>query len=355
MPNCSCLTAKLKPCKNRISSSSEPYNGSYMCFRHIKQIQKKENEININQVDTETFHRNSTRCCSKTKKGSRCVKKTKNESGMCVLHEKSFLHKHHKIPKENNLKYINTVCSPNIKYKLNNEHDNCYICLEETRDKLSCGHFIHTDCLLHSIQNSNLNNKEQKNKIFEHENKYFIATHCLYCKQFSIIKNIQITNCQYLNNYLINKCLTLKKLCKNNIKIDNNYISICFNTLFQSYDTYENKDIDKHMILENFTKDLKQLIFDNFGNIVFDNYIQQKGLYNSKSICKIPKKYGKINKIKIIEQIENYIERTLYSKKIYKIIKIKLYNFYEILEDIFCKINSNINVQDEYLNLMNIF
>lgn len=354
MPNCSCLTAKLKPCKNRISNSSEPYNGSYMCFRHIKQMQKQEeNEINNNQDNSESFSRNPTRCCSKTKKGSRCVKKTKNESGMCFLHEKSFLHEHHKISQENNLKYTNTVCSPNIKYKLNNEHDNCYICLEETHNKLSCGHFIHPDCLLHSIQNSNLNKfTEQKHKIFEHENKYFIATHCLYCKQFSIVKNIQTTNCQFVNTYLNDKCLTLKKLmCKNIIKIDNNYISVCFNTLFQTYDTYENRDVERYMVVENFTKDIKQLVFDKFGNIVFDNYIQQKGLYHSK----LPKKYGKIDKTKIIEKIENYIDTTLYSKKIYKLVKVKLYIFFEMLEDIFYKINSNANVQDEYLNLMNVF
>lgn len=362
MPNCSCLTAKFKPCKNRISNSSEPYNGSYMCFRHIKQMQRKQEENeskyeNNKQDNSKLFSHNSTRCCSKTKKGSRCVKKTKNESGMCVLHEKSFLHKHHKIPQENTFNFTNTVCSPDIRYKLNNKHDNCYICLEETYNKLSCGHFIHPDCLLYSIQNSNLNksNEQNNNKIFEHENKYFITTNCLYCKQIAIVKNIQIVNNQFVNFYLNEKSLSLKKLiCKNNIKIDNNYISMCFNTLFHSYDTYENRDTKKHKVLENLIKGIKQLIFDKFGNIVFDNYIQQKGLYLSKSFCKISKKYGKIDKNKIMEQIENYIETTLYSKNLYKLIKNKLYNFFEILEDIFYKINSNINVQDEYLILMNV-
>jgi 5-bromo-4-chloroindolyl phosphate hydrolysis protein len=109
------------------------------------------------------------------------------------------------------------------------------------------------------------------------------------------------------------------------------------------------------MVVENFTKDVKQLIFDKFSNIVFDNYIQQKGLYLSKTLCKLPKKYSKIDKSKIIKQIENYIDSTLYSKKIYKLVKVKLYNFFEILEDIFYKINSNVNVQDEYLILMNVF
>jgi hypothetical protein len=327
---------------------------------------QEENEINNNQDNDESFSRNSTRCFSKTKKGSICVKKTKNESGMCFLHEKSFLHDRYKIPQENSVNITNTVFSPNIKYKLNNEHDNCYICLEETHDKLSCGHFIHTQCLLHSIQNSNLNKfTEQKHKIFEHENKYFIVTRCLYCKQFSIIKNIQKislqqseknTHCKFINRYLNDTCLSLKKLmCKKHIKIDDNYISVCFNTLFQSYDTYENRDTERHIVVENFTKDIKQLIFDKFSNIVFDNYIQQKGIYHSKLFCKLPKKYAKIDKSKIIKQIENFIYSTLYSKKIYKLVKVKLYNFFEILEDIFYKINSNVNVQDEYLILMNVF
>ena len=351
MPNCSCLTAKLKPCKNRISNTSEPYNGSYMCFRHIKQ---RQNELN-NRENTNEFSYNLKRCCCKTKKGSRCVKKTKNESGMCFLHEKSFSREHYKIPQENNVESTITICSPNIKYKLDNEHDNCYICLEDTHNKLSCGHFIHTECLFHSIQNSNLNkNTEHKHKIFEHENKYFITTYCLYCKQFSIIKNIK-TQCQFINRYLKDTCLTLKKIYKNNIKIDNNYISVCFNTFFQLYDSYENKNIERYTVIENFTKDIKQLIFDKFSNIVFDNYIQQKGITMSKSLCKFPKKYAKISKSEIIRQIENYINTTLYSKKIYENVKIKLYNFFEILEDIFHKINSNINVQDEYLVLMNVF
>lgn len=362
MPNCSCLTAKLKPCKNRVSSSSLPYNGSYMCFIHVTQTQK-ENKINeLSQNDIERHLKNGTkRCCAKTKKGSRCVKKTKNENGICVLHKK-YEKKPHERYKDDITNDTNLVCSPNIKYRINNEHDNCYICLEETHEKLSCGHFIHSNCLLYSIQNSSLNrNNEQRHKIFEHENKYFIATNCLYCKQFSIIKNIQKceknTHCQFINRYLNETSLTLKNIwkwrnqLKNNIKLDDNYISMQFNLLFQLYDTYENTKYinnENDRDIDNFIKDIKHLIFDKFGDIVFDNYIQQK------SICILPKKYGKINKYKIMEQIEKYIDTTLYSKQIYKLVKVKLYNFFEILEDIFYKINSKVNIQDEYLNLMNI-
>ena len=367
MPNCSCLTAKLKPCKNRVSNSSEPYNGSYMCFRHIKQTQQREENGNINnENNSENYSNTSKRCCAKTKKGSRCTKKTKNESGMCFSHKKYEKNTQQRQCDEN---IENVVFSPNIKYRINNEHDNCYICLEETHEKLSCGHFIHSNCLLHSMQNLNLNrNNEQRHKIFEHKNKYFIVTNCLYCKQFSIIKNIKIcekdTHCQYINRYLNETSLTLKNIfkgqsqlkghgfSKNNITFDDNSIAMCFNLLFQDYDTYENTryiNIENDKDMDNFVRDVKQLVFDNFSNIVFDNYIQQK------SISKLPKKYGKINKHKIMEQIDNYIDDTLYSKKLYKSVKIKLYNFLEILEDIFYKINSKVNVQDEYLNLMNVF
>jgi len=363
MPNCSCLTAKLKPCKNRISETSQPYNGSYMCFRHIKQNQRSQDNTGVGrkfqQNNQEYYPENTIRCCVKTKKGTRCSKKTKNESGMCFLHEK---HKKeninteqtNKVSEKDNIHINFNICSPNIKFKINNEHDNCYICLEETQNKLSCGHFIHSECLLHTMQNSNLNrNGILMNKIFEHENKYFVVTTCLYCKQIAIVKNIQKPQCAFINQYLKNSCFSLKELRSlkgnhrmKNIKLDDKYILECFNEIFQKYDIYDN---NTEQNINEFIKDMKQLIFDKFSCIVFDNYIQQK------SICKLPKKYGKIDKKRMIENIKEYINNTLYSKKLYKYIEIKLYNFFEILEDILSKINSKINIQDEYINLMNVF
>jgi hypothetical protein len=338
MPNCSCLTKKLKPCKNRVSQDSIPYNGSYMCFKHIQQIQNRENGENGENGESVK----STRCLGKTKKGKRCVKKTKSYTGFCSTHENKIPNKH----TFNRERIINeSIKSPNIKYKINNNHDNCYICLDETTTKLSCGHFIHSKCLLETIKNTEINSNNNKSIIFEHENEYFIVTTCLYCKQISIIKNIK--------DFKFKKRITLKNILKKNIKMDNKYISYRFNILFQleppeSIFTGIENNIIQETNIEEFTDKIKRTIFDMFGCIVFENYIQQK------SICKIPKKYSKINKDKIIEEIKKNINNKI-SKKLYKHVNVKLYNFLEILEDIFNKINSETNIQDEYINLMNVF
>jgi hypothetical protein len=114
---------------------------------------------------------------------------------------------------------------------------------------------------------------------------------------------------------------------RNKMRINNSTISYYFNELFLSYDTYETKENYKDIEIE-FMDDLKQLVFDNFATIVFDNYILQK------NILKIPLKYERLNKDIIIENINEIIENTLYTKILYDKIKIKLNIFISILENV---------------------
>jgi hypothetical protein len=135
---------------------------------------------------------------------------------------------------------------------------------------------------------------------------------------------------------------------RNKMRINNTTISYYFNELFLSYDTYETKEHYQQIEIE-FMDDLKQLVFDNFATIVFDNYILQK------NILKIPSKYETLNKDVILKNINNTIENTLYTKFLYKKIENKLETFVSILENVVNKIIQIDNVQDELLNLVNIF
>ena len=132
------------------------------------------------------------------------------------------------------------------------------------------------------------------------------------------------------------------------MRINNITISHQFIELFLRYDTYETKK-DLIQSEEEFLEDLRQLVFDNFATIVFDNYIQQK------NIEKIPFKYQKINKRIIIENINESVSNTLYTKFIYDKIKNKLELFFRILENVIEKLVDMDNVQDDLLNLVNVF
>ena len=132
------------------------------------------------------------------------------------------------------------------------------------------------------------------------------------------------------------------------MRINNITISHQFIELFLRYDTYETKK-DLIQSEEEFLEDLRQLVFDNFATIVFDNYIQQK------NIEKIPFKYQKINKRIIIENINESVSNTLYTRFIYDKIKNKLELFFRILENVIEKLVDMDNVQDDLLNLVNVF
>jgi hypothetical protein len=135
---------------------------------------------------------------------------------------------------------------------------------------------------------------------------------------------------------------------KNKMRINNITISHQFIELFLRYDNYETKK-DLIQSEEEFLEDLRQLVFDNFATIVFDNYIQQK------NIEKIPFKYQKINKRIIIENINESVSNTLYTRFIYDKIKNKLELFFRILENVIEKLVDMDNVQDDLLNLVNVF
>lgn len=357
MSFCCALTKSRQPCKMRVSSKSELYNGARLCHVHQKSInnnqlvlreQNQEESIeNISQslvqysvyegnIENNVFI-NTKRCSSKTKSGCRCTKKTSSESGICHIHQK--LIKKDDI-KEVSDKIFFMIKSPSINYKINTQKDNCFVCLEDCEKKLSCGHFIHTHCLLDTLQS----NVKKNYRVFEYNNKYFIITNCLYCKQISIVKNIQ------MNDKLQTMFITRKKYDpkRNKMRINNTTISYYFNELFLSYDTYETKEHYQQIETE-FMDDLKQLVFDNFATIVFDNYILQK------NILKIPLKYETLNKNIILKNINDTIENTLYTKILYKKIKNKLETFISILENVVNKIIQTDNVQDDLLNLVNIF
>jgi len=352
MSFCCALTKSKKPCKMRISENTELYNGLKLCYIHIKSYVNNElllqNNIENQQLiqlqSTENIIVNTKRCISTTKSGYKCTKKTSHESGLCHLHQK--------LTKKNNIvegtetledvskKIIFMIKSPSINYKIDRQKDNCYVCLEESEKRLSCGHFIHTNCLLDTLQS----NIKKNYRVFEYNNEYFIITNCLYCKQISIMKNVIMTD------KLQALFITRKKYDpkRNKMRINNSTISYYFNELFLSYDTYETKENYKDIENE-FMDDLKQLVFDNFATIVFDNYILQK------NILKIPLKYERLNKDIIMKNINETIENTLYTKILYDKIKIKLSIFISILENVVNKIIQIDNVQDELLNLVNIF
>ena len=357
MSFCCALTKYRQPCKMRVSSNSQLYNGARVCHVHQKSInnnqlvlreQNQEESIeNISQslvqysvyegnIENNVFI-NTKRCSSKTKSGCRCTKKTSNESGVCHVHQK--LMKKDEI-KEVSDKILFMIKSPSINYKIDRQKDNCFVCLEDCEKRLSCGHFIHTHCLLDILQA----NVKKNYRVFEYNNEYFIITNCLYCKQISIVKNIQMTD------RLQTMFITRKKYDpkRNKMRINNTTISYYFNELFLSYDTYETKEHYQQIEIE-FMDDLKQLVFDNFATIVFDNYILQK------NILKIPSKYETLNKDVILKNINNTIENTLYTKFLYKKIENKLETFVSILENVVNKIIQTDNVQDDLLNLVNIF
>ena len=357
MSFCCALTKSKQPCKMRVSSNTQPHNGVRLCHIHIKitnnqivsgvenvsqqliqyHVQGEHNIINNLFVNTK-------RCSSKTKSGCRCTKKTSNESGVCHIHQK-LMKKNEVVEGTETLEEISDkiffmIKSPSINYKIDRQKDNCFVCLEECEKKLSCGHFIHTHCLLDTLQS----NIKKNYRVFESNNKYFIITNCLYCKQISIVKNIQMTD------KLQTMFITRKKYDpkRNKMRVNNNTISYYFNELFLSYDTYETKENYQQVEIE-FMDDLKQLVFDNFATIVFDNYILQK------NICKIPSKYETLNKDIILKNINNTIENTLYTKFLYNKIKNKLETFVSILENVVNKIIQTDNVQDDLLDLVNIF
>jgi hypothetical protein len=135
---------------------------------------------------------------------------------------------------------------------------------------------------------------------------------------------------------------------KNKMKINNMTISHYFSELFLMYDKYETKQ-QLTKIEEIFIEELKDLIFDNFSTIVFDNYIQQK------NISKISSKYKKLDKKIIMKNINIVLSNTLYCKYLFDIVKNKLELFFRILESVVSKMIDLDNVQDELLHLVNVF
>ena len=95
--------------------------------------------------------------------------------------------------------------------------------------------------------------------------------------------------------------------------------------------------------------EIKELVFDKFSTLIFDNYIQQKNK------IKITSKYKKINKNQIMRKINKIINQTLYSVFLFNKIKNKLEVFFRILENIICKLIDLENVQDDVINLINVF
>ena len=209
-----------------------------------------------------------------------------NDIKYCHIHSKNITNE-----LQNTCQNVSNVKSPPINYKINKNLDNCYVCLEETETKLSCGHFIHTNCMLNILQS----NIRKKYKVFDespssqevsvNKNKtYFIITNCLYCKQISIIKNVEIPESFKLNKkdkYDIKKS-------NNVLKINNETLSYYFSEIFLKYDTYETKQelergstqgFDRptsSQTEEEFMVEIKELVVDNFSTLIFDNYIQQK-------------------------------------------------------------------------------
>ena len=320
MSHCNFITKNNQPCKVKVSQKSNTYNGIKYCHIHSKKI-----PIHLNN-------------CQDT-------------------------------VKDNFEQNISNIKSPSINYKLNKNSDNCYVCLEETETKLSCGHFIHTNCILNILQSDIRKNY----KVFEQvstnqespsdqevstdKKNYFIITNCLYCKQISIIKNVEIPesfNLNKKNKYDIKKS-------NNFLKMNNETLSYYFSEIFLKYDTYETKKElensstegfvgpNPNQLEEEFIGELKDLIFDNFSSIIFDNYIQQK---NKR---RITSKYKKINKNKIMKKINQTINQTLYSIFLFNKIKNKIEVFFRILENIICKLINMENVQDDVINLVNVF
>ena len=296
-----------------VSDKSHIHNGMRLCHIHSKNIENKK--------PTQIL-KNTVRCISKTKSGSRCSKKTSNENQMCCIHQKTD-NSHLK----NEEIQFNSPC---INYKLNKKTDCCYICLEETENKLSCGHFVHNECLLDSLQSS----VKTEYKVFENKNKYFVITNCLYCKQYSILKNIPITDKFKLYN-------------KKNKKFDDSNVADYFINLFLQYDKPENKKINEK-IEKQFEEDIKSMIFDKFSTIIFDNYIQQK------NISKITSRYKKLNKKLIFENIKN-VSKITFAKELFKKYKCNIEKFLNLLETVNLKLLNKNNVQDEVINLINIF
>ena len=143
--------------------------------------------------------------------------------------------------------------------------------------------------------------------------------------------------------------------------MNNETLSYYFSEIFLKYDTYETKKElensstegfdgpNPNQLEEEFIGELKDLIFDNFSSIIFDNYIQLK---NKR---RITSKYKKINKNKIMKKINQTINQTLYSIFLFNKIKNKFEVFFRILENIICKLINMENVQDDVINLLNIF
>jgi hypothetical protein len=264
MSHCNFITKNNQPCKVKVSQKYNTHNDIKYCHIHSKKIPIKLNSCQ------DTFQDNSEQI-------------------------------------------ISNIKSPPINYKINKNLDNCYVCLEETETKLSCGHFIHTNCMLNILQS----NIRKKYKVFDespsvqevstNKKNYFIITNCLYCKQISIIKNVEIPESFNLNKkdkYDIKKS-------NNVLKINNETLSYYFSEIFLKYDTYETKQELERGSTEGFDRptssqteeefmvEIKELVFDNFSTLIFDNYIQQKNK------IKITSKYKKINKNQIMKKIKS--------------------------------------------------
>lgn len=361
MYNCNSVTKNNQPCKVRVSVNSQLYNGMRLCHIHLKSYMNDtiipiQSSVNTNQIIRyipENILKNTVRCNSKTKKGCRCSKRTSEDSRLCHIHQKQLININRQSvnePKpedtENEIEYVSKsilsmIKSPCINYKTYKKSDNCYICLEETESKLSCGHFIHTNCMLNTLQS----NIKKNYKVFEHKKNYFIITNCLYCKQISIMKKVPITE-QLERKYDVKNSRSRFSECK--MKINNETVSYCFGELFLKYDNHETKE-QLEKTEQEFMEEMKQLIFDNFATIVFDNYIQQK------NITKIPLKYERIEKKIIMNNINNVINDTLYSRYLFDKIKNKMELFFRILENVVCKMIDSDNVQDDILSLVNVF
>lgn len=331
--SCQSLTKSNKPCKIIVSSKTESYNGKIFCHVHLKKEKNTTDKLTENKNEVQdNLQIKSIRCNSVNKNGKRCLKYTTSETKTCSIHQKSLNINN---MKENKIKLENKfeIKSPSIHYKINNHSDSCYVCLEETENKLSCGHFVHSKCLL-ELLNANLNLKIRYNYL-EYDNKYFIITECQYCKQISIIKNIP-------NIFKLKKQNTRK----NKIKVDDYSIFNEINNIFLNNTScipYVVNESDKIL------NELKEFIFDKISVLIFDNYLSIKN--NKINTLKI----RKINSKSILNMLYKEILKNINIKYVYNNIRYKLETFVILLEKVVDKILKLENTQEDIVNLINIF
>jgi len=342
--SCQGLTKSNKPCKIKVSSNSKNHNGKILCHIHLKNyINKNKEVIYENEVKSCEIEIKPVRCNCTNKTGKRCLKYTKNKNGICHIHDKINLSnciedenkEKTKCKQKDNFKEKFEIKSPSIKYKIENHSDSCYVCLEDTDIKLSCGHFIHSKCLLELLSTSlNLN---VRYNYLEYNNKYFIITECQYCKQISIMKNIP-------NTFKLKK----QNMRKHKIKIDDYSIFNEINNVFLNhgkyYVPYSINECNQKLVNE-----LKDFVFNKISVLIFDNYLSIK--HNKINSLK----YKKINSKMILSMLNKEILKNINSKDIYNHIKTRLEKFVILLERIVEKMLNLDNTQEDIVNLINIF